>query len=90
MIAYLLGPIENAYNDGADWRQDITEWLETKLNHKVFNPVIETESIIEHKNTSDFRLMKKTNPDEYKKIIRKIIKVDLDAVVNKSDYFINE
>ena len=32
--------------------------------------------------------MKKTNPDEYKKIIRKIIKVDLDAVVHKSDYLI--
>ena len=32
--------------------------------------------------------MKKTNPNEYKKIIRKIIKVDLNAVVNKSDYLI--
>ena len=58
MIAYLSGPIENAHNDGADWRNNITEWLETKLNHKVFNPVIETKSIIEHQNTSDFRLMK--------------------------------
>jgi hypothetical protein len=88
MIAYLSGPIENAHNDGADWRQGITEWLETELNHKVFNPVIETKSIIEHQKTSDFRRMKKTNPDQYKKIIRKIIKVDLDAVVNKSDYLI--
>ena len=32
--------------------------------------------------------MKKTNPNEYKKIIRKIIKIDLDAVVHKSDYLI--
>ena len=87
MIAYLSGPIENAYNDGANWRNDITEWLENKLNHKVFNPVIETKSIIEYHNASDFRLMKKTNPNEYKKIIRKIIKVDLDAVINNSDYF---
>ena len=88
MIAYLSGPIENAHNDGADWRHNITEWLEDKLNHKVFNPVIETKSIIEYQNTSDFRQMKKTNPDEYKKIIRKIIKVDLTAVVDKSDYLI--
>jgi hypothetical protein len=88
MIAYLSGPIENAYNDGANWRNDITEWLENKLHHKVFNPVIKTKSIIEHHNASDFRLMKKTNPNEYKKIIRKIIKVDLDAVVNNSDYLI--
>ena len=88
MIAYLSGPIENAHNNGADWRKNITEWLETTLNHKVFNPVIATKSIIEHLNTSDFRLMKKTNPNEYKKIIRKIIKVDLDAVVHNSDYLI--
>jgi len=88
MIAYLSGPIENAHNDGEGWRNEITQWLDTKLNHKVFNPVIETKNIIEHHNTSDFRLMKKTNPDEYKKIIRKIIKLDLDAVVYKSDYLI--
>ena len=88
MIAYLSGPIENANNDGAGWRNNITEWLKAELNHRVFNPVIETKSIIEHQSTSDFRLMKKTNPDEYKKIIRKIIKVDLNAVVHKSDYLI--
>ena len=45
MIAYLSGPIENAYNDGADWRNDITQWLEQDLNHRVFNPVTETKSI---------------------------------------------
>ena len=88
MIAYLSGPIENAHNDGADWRNDITIWLEKKLNHKVFNPVIETKKIIENYNSSDFRVMKNTNPNEYKKIIRKIIQIDLDAVVNQSDYLI--
>ncbi len=88
MIAYLSGPIENAHNDGADWRNDITQWLEQYLNHRVFNPVTETQSIIKELNTDDFRLMKTTNPEEYKKIIRKIIQVDLDAVVQGSDYLI--
>ena len=88
MIAYLSGPIENAHNDGADWRNDITRWLEKKLNHRVFNPVIETKKNIENYNSSDFRIMKNTNPNEYKKIIRKIIQIDLDAVVNQSDYLI--
>ncbi|MBA65447.1 MAG: hypothetical protein CMG55_06580 [Candidatus Marinimicrobia bacterium] len=88
MIAYLSGPIENAHNDGADWRNDITRWLEKKLNHRVFNPVIETKKNIENYNSSDFRIMKNTNPNEYKKIIRKIIQIDLDAVVNHSDYLI--
>ena len=88
MIAYLSGPIENAQNDGVGWRNDITTWLENKLNHKVFNPVIETKNIIKKYNAKDFRMMKKTNSEGYKKIIREIIKVDLDAVVNQSDYLI--
>tara|TARA_B100000886_G_C20126228_1_gene368006 strand:+ start:68 stop:559 length:492 start_codon:yes stop_codon:yes gene_type:complete len=88
MKAYLSGPIENAENDGASWRQDITSWLRNNLNHKVFNPVIETKSIIGNLNSSNFRAMKKTNPIKYKNIIREIIKLDLEAVINDSDYLI--
>ena len=46
MIVYLSGPIENAQNNGADWRVMMTEWLKAELNHKVFDPVIETKTII--------------------------------------------
>ena len=88
MIAYLSGPIENAKNEGADWRNMMTKWLDYELNHKVFNPVLETKNIIEKNSVEDFRLLKKTNPDEYKNIIRKIIKIDLEAVVNQADYLI--
>ena len=88
MKAYLSGPIENAENDGASWRQDITLWLKNNLNHEVFNPVLETKNIIGHLNPSIFRSMKKTDPIEYKNIIRKIIKLDLEALINDSDYLI--
>ena len=88
MKAYLSGPIENAENDGASWRHDMTLWLKNNLNHKVFNPVIETKSIIGNLNSSDFRAMKKTDPIKYKNIIREIIKLDLEAVINDSDYLI--
>ena len=88
MIAYLSGPIENAENDGVDWRNMMTEWLSSNLNHKVFNPVEETKSIIDKISIEDFRFLKTKNPDEYKKIFRKIIKIDLEAVVNEADYLI--
>ena len=88
MIAYLSGPIENAKNDGANWRNIMTKWLGLKLNHDVFNPVIETKNIIEKYQGKDFREMIKTNPQEYKKVIRKIIKVDLESVVHQADYLI--
>ena len=71
MIAYLSGPIENAHNDGADWRNDITHWLDKELDHQVFNPVAETKSLTKGLNTGDFRLMKTTDPEQYKKIIGK-------------------
>ena len=88
MKAYLSGPIENAENDGASWRQDMTLWLKDNLNHEVFNPVSETKNIIGHLNPSIFRSMKKTDPIEYKNIIREIIKLDLEALINDSDYLI--
>ena len=88
MKAYLSGPIENAVNDGALWREDITLWLKENLNHEVFNPVVETKNIIGDLNPSIFRSMKKTDPIKYKNIIREIIKLDLEAVINDSDYLI--
>ena len=88
MKAYLSGPIENAENDGASWRQDITLWLKDNVDHEVFNPVLETKNIIGHLNPSIFRSMKKTDPIEYKNIIREIIKLDLEALINDSDYLI--
>ena len=62
MKAYLSGPIENAENDGASWRHDMTLWLKNNLNHKVFNPVIETKNIIGNLNSSNFRGHEKNRP----------------------------
>ena len=88
MIAYLSGPIENAENDGADWRKSLTPWIKNTLNHKVFNPVIATRDITKGLTSSEFRNMKRSNPDKYKKLIREIINIDIEAVVNSSDYLI--
>ncbi len=88
MIAYLSGPIENAENDGADWRLSLTPWLKSTLNHEVFNPVKATQGIIKGLTNDEFRDMKTSNPDRYKKLIRQIIDIDIEAVVNSSDYLI--
>ena len=88
MIAYLSGPIENAENDGADWRKSLTPWIKNTLSHKVFDPVIATRDITKGLTSSEFRKMKRSNPDKYKKLIREIINIDIDAVVNNSDYLI--
>ena len=88
MIAYLSGPIENAENDGADWRLSITHWLKDEINHNVFNPVEATRGTISGITNDEFREMKKTEPEIYKTLIRKIIDIDIKAVVENSDYLI--
>ena len=88
MIAYLSGPIENAVNDGADWRIELSKWLREKLNHEVFDPVKETRSIIKNTKKSSFRSMKLNSPENYRILMREIIDLDLNAVINKSDYLI--
>ncbi|MDA9991998.1 hypothetical protein N9E35_03205 [Candidatus Marinimicrobia bacterium] len=88
MIAYLSGPIENAENDGANWRDSITPWLKNEIEHDVFNPVVETRKIISDLTNRQFREMKETDPKKYKNLIRQIIDIDIKAVVEESDYLI--
>ena len=40
MIAYLSGGMENADNEGTNWRAEITTWLKESLDHDVIDPVI--------------------------------------------------
>ena len=70
MIAYLSGPIENAENDGANWRESITPWLKDEIKHDVFNPVLATRKIISNLTNTQFREMKDTSPKKYKNLIR--------------------
>ena len=88
MIAYLSGPIENAENDGANWRESITHWLKDEIKHDVFNPVLATRKIISNLTNTQFREMKDTNPTKYKNLIRQIIDIDIKAVVEETDYLI--
>lgn len=88
MIAYLSGGMEHANNDGADWRKDITQWLDESLEHSVIDPVIESKKLIAENNAKDFRNWKETDPDKFIEFIRLAIKKDLDGVVDKSDYII--
>ena len=88
MIAYLSGPIENAENDGASWRELITQWLKNEISHDVFNPVEATRDVIKGLSNEQFREMKKIEPQNYKRLIRQIIDIDIKAVVEQSDYLI--
>ena len=46
MRAYLSGAMEYAHDEGAGWRQMMTDWLDDSFGHTVYNPVIESQNLI--------------------------------------------
>jgi len=88
MIAYLSGAMEFADGEGADWRHDMTIWLEQHLGHTVINPVIESAKLAKKQNAINFRKWKVEDHERYIDFIRKAVDFDIDAVLNKADYLI--
>ena len=88
MIAYLSGAMENAKNEGSEWRNEITIWLKEKLNHSVIDPVIDTTKLVERTKSQNYRNWKTSDPNKFRKFVRQAIDNDLNSVVNKSDYLI--
>lgn len=88
MIAYLSGGMENAIDEGADWRRMMRSWLKENLNHDVFDPVIESQKIIMKNNAKDFRTLKKSDPEKFREIFRKLIHQDLKTIIENADYLI--
>ena len=88
MIAYLSGGMENAIDEGADWRRMMRSWLKENLNHDVFDPVIESQRIIMKNDAKDFRTLKKSDPEKFREIFRKLIHQDLKTIIENADYLI--
>jgi len=88
MIAYLSGGMENAENEGADWRKMMTGWLKINLEHYVIDPTLESRKIMNDNNAKDFRNWKKTDPIKFKEYFRLLIQQDIDAIIGKADYLI--
>ena len=70
MIAYLSGGMENAVNEGADWRIDISNWLKENLDHNVIDPVVESQKQVLKHNSHNYRNWKSTDPERFKEFIR--------------------
>jgi hypothetical protein len=88
MKAYLSGAMEFANDEGTGWRSDITEWLDVQLNHSVYNPVLESQSLVEKYNAKNYRKWKIPQPKKYANFIRHCVNQDIASVRNKVDYII--
>ena len=88
MIAYLSGAMENAKNEGQDWRRRMMNWLSKNLKHSAINPVEQTAQLVQKYNANNYRSWKTSEPAKFIEFVRKAIDNDLDSVINRSDYII--
>ncbi len=88
MIAYLSGAMEYEVDGGKSWRIEIEEWLKNILGHDSFNPVLQSEHLLEQFGIEDFRAIKATDVNHYRAIVRKFVQQDIAAVRRQCDYVI--
>ncbi len=87
--AYLSGGMEFAENYGADWRDEISIWLNKKLNQTSFNPVKASEEFLTSKYRGvDFRSTKVNDFAKHQEIARKIVNLDCEEIILRCDYII--
>ena len=80
--------MEFAENEGAEWRKNLTTWLESELGHTSIDPVVESAKIVAENNAYDYRDWKTNKPEKYADFIRLCVLNDIDIVVNRADYLI--
>ena len=88
MRAYLSGAMEFAKNEGANWREEMTLWLDEKLAHSVYNPVVESQSIMKEYGAENYREWKNSDSKKYANFVRVCVDRDINAVRNSVDYLI--
>ena len=88
MLAFLCGGMEFSPDGGRQWRERIRLWIQETLNHRVYDPTIETRRLLNEDELQNFRAWKLTDLDRFRKIMRIIINHDLDVMANQTDYVI--
>ncbi len=88
LTVYLAGAIENAPDNGREWRDMLTPFFEGTLNHEVFNPCIEENHALSAEEFLEFRNWKSSDLPRFRKTVRKIIDTDLGILAGKTDYLV--
>jgi hypothetical protein len=88
MLAYLCGPIEFASDGGKLWRRKLAPFLRQDLGHRVYDPAEDEKKNLSDEEVDRFRQWKTTDPERFRRAVRKIIQFDLDLIENKADYVI--
>ena len=88
MLAYLSGSIEFALEYGKGWRRELKPWLEETLGHRVYDPAEDEKKNLTDEEVAHFRAWKTSDPERFRRTVRKIIDWDIDLIEQQADYVI--
>ena len=88
MLAYLSGSIEFAPEYGKGWRRELKPWLEQTLGHRVYDPAEDEKKNLTDEEVASFRAWKTSDPERFRRTVRKIIDWDMDFIEKQADYVI--
>jgi hypothetical protein len=88
MLVYLSGSIEFAADGGRAWRRQLTPFLQQILGHRVYDPAEDEKKSLSEEEAAHFRAWKTTDPERFRRTVRKIINWDLDLIEKQADYLI--
>ena len=88
MKVYLAGAIEAAPDDGREWREALTQFLEQDLGYQVHDPSRQEADVMSPKEHDHFREWRRTDFQRFQKVIHRIIKQDLKQILFDTDLII--
>ena len=88
MLAYLAGAMEFAHDGGCGWRADIAHWLQEELGHGVLDPTVLEHDQLDEADRKRIPALKQNDLEELRRLALKIVRYDVDLVINKCDYVI--
>ena len=88
MLAYLSGSIEFAEDSGKAWRRELRPFLEQTLGHRVYDPAEDEKKNLTDEEVARFRSWKTSDPQRFRRTVRKIINWDLDLIEQQASYLI--
>ncbi len=88
MLAFLCGAMEYATDGGRAWRERMRLWLQESLNHRVYDPTVESKRIFSAEELAGLATWKTTDVERFRRVMRVAITRDLDVMANQADYVI--
>ena len=88
MLVYLSGAMEFAPEVTQTWRRSLGRWLFRYMNHQVYDPTIEAQSVLSAKELEGLNGWKESDPVRFRELMRRIIDRDMDVIENKAHYVI--